>query len=475
MLSINGTDPKAKAGIMARGSSLSANAANAYARVNPIDANGPRLSYRTADGGTSNTAGTGNGTSPIWVRLQRVGNTFNAYRSADGNAWTLIGSTTITMGSTIFLGLATASDTAGQTVTAQYRHFSDTTAPVVTIPAAASGLTATAASPNEVDLNWTDNSNNETGFKVQRRTTSGTYQTIFTTAPAATSFADMGVDPGTVYFYQIIATNSAGDATPSNEFGVATPNSAPTHTFASNDIGNPALAGSANAIASDQYDVTGGGTDVWNAADQAQFESTQLTGDFDVQVRVAGRNLRQRHQSAARAHGPRNPRRRQQECLHADLRRRRRTVQACLPLHHRRHEHLNRHRRQQPARHEHLAATDARRQHLHRLFEHGRRELEPDRIDHDFDGADDLCWHGRHIARRNDGNGAVQGSDDRISSEHTAIMARGTKAIRKSRRLSAPNRSARADERAAWLDTTASDRLPSASANPGHEESSSRS
>ena len=411
---LQAADPKAKAGIMAR-SSLSANAANAYARVNPLDANGPRLSYRTTDGGTSNTAGTGNGTDPIWVRLARVGNVFTAYRSPDGVTWTVIGSTTVAMGQSIYLGLATASDTAGQTVLAQYRHFGDTTAPVVTVPNAVTNLNANASSPTEVDLTWTDNSTNETGFKVQRRTASTTYQTIFTTAAGANSYSDMTAAANTTYFYQIVATNSAGDATPSNEFQVTTPNlPPPAHVFASTDIGSPTPAGNTNALATDQYDVTGGGTDVWGTSDQTQFESTQLTGDFDVQVRVAGEaSPRDKIRFLGSWRARRSPA--QQRHLHANLRRRGRAIQICLPCDHRRNVRVGRLGREQSARHEYVAAPHPRWQCLHRLFQHGRRQLDDDRIDDGRDGADDLCRDGGHFAIDNvHRDGAVQGFDDRV-------------------------------------------------------------
>jgi hypothetical protein len=50
---------------------------------------------------------------------------------------------------------------------------SPTTTPTPTptatpIPAAPTNLTATAASSSQINLSWTDNSNNETGFKVER-------------------------------------------------------------------------------------------------------------------------------------------------------------------------------------------------------------------------------------------------------------------------------------------------------------------
>ena len=41
-----------------------------------------------------------------------------------------------------------------------------------TIPAAPSGLTATAASSSQINLSWTNNANNQTGFKIDQATNS---------------------------------------------------------------------------------------------------------------------------------------------------------------------------------------------------------------------------------------------------------------------------------------------------------------
>src|SRR5438552_4953571 len=50
-------------------------------------------------------------------------------------------------------------------------------------PAAPSGLTITTITSSSVSLAWTDNSNNETGFKIQRKQgATGAYTTIKTTA-----------------------------------------------------------------------------------------------------------------------------------------------------------------------------------------------------------------------------------------------------------------------------------------------------
>src|SRR4029077_19099293 len=48
------------------------------------------------------------------------------------------------------------------------------------LPAAPSGLTATAVSSSQINLNWTDNSTNETGFKVERSVNNQTFSQIAT-------------------------------------------------------------------------------------------------------------------------------------------------------------------------------------------------------------------------------------------------------------------------------------------------------
>jgi hypothetical protein len=84
-------------------------------------------------------------------------------------------------------------------------------------PDAPSLLSATAASQTQINLSWTDNSDNETGFKVQRSPngTSGWTQ-IGTAAANATSYQDTGLSCGTAYYYRVLAYNVNGDSDPSN-------------------------------------------------------------------------------------------------------------------------------------------------------------------------------------------------------------------------------------------------------------------
>lgn len=83
-------------------------------------------------------------------------------------------------------------------------------------PAPADALTATV-SGTSVALAWTDQSSDETGFKVEYKTSArGTWTTATTTAANATSFTVSGLTAGT-YWFRVVATNGNGDAMSSSE------------------------------------------------------------------------------------------------------------------------------------------------------------------------------------------------------------------------------------------------------------------
>jgi fibronectin type 3 domain-containing protein len=90
-----------------------------------------------------------------------------------------------------------------------------------TPPAAPTALTASAVPGMQINLQWTDNSTNETGFKVERKATSaGTYIQIATTAAGATSYPDTGLQVGTTYYYRVRAyRNGSGNSAYTNEAG----------------------------------------------------------------------------------------------------------------------------------------------------------------------------------------------------------------------------------------------------------------
>ena len=104
-----------------------------------------------------------------------------------------------------------------------------TSAPSSTSPAAPSGLTATAVSASSITLSWTDNSANETGFKVERGTSAaGTFSLITTTSANVVSFSDTGLAASTTYYYRVRATNTAGDSANTTVASATTSATAPT-------------------------------------------------------------------------------------------------------------------------------------------------------------------------------------------------------------------------------------------------------
>ncbi|HVH62753.1 MAG TPA: fibronectin type III domain-containing protein, partial [Candidatus Dormibacteraeota bacterium] len=83
-----------------------------------------------------------------------------------------------------------------------------------TPPAAPSGLTATAVDASHISLNWTAASG-ATTYKIQRSPDGSTGWTQVGTSATA-SFTDSGLTQLTTYYYQVIASNIAGDSPPSN-------------------------------------------------------------------------------------------------------------------------------------------------------------------------------------------------------------------------------------------------------------------
>ena len=96
------------------------------------------------------------------------------------------------------------------------------------VPAAPVNLAASAVSTSQINLTWTDNSSNETGFKIERKTGSGgTYAQIATTGANVTSYNDTGLSASTNYYYRVRATNSIGDSAYSNEANATTSSTVP--------------------------------------------------------------------------------------------------------------------------------------------------------------------------------------------------------------------------------------------------------
>jgi regulation of enolase protein 1 (concanavalin A-like superfamily)/phosphatidylserine/phosphatidylglycerophosphate/cardiolipin synthase-like enzyme len=110
-----------KAGIMVR-ETLAAGAKHATILVSA----GKGVAFQrrpTTNGQSVSTSGTPSA-PPRWLKLERNGNTFTASESPNGSAWTPVGTTTITMASSVFVGLAVTSHSSTATSTATFDNVS---------------------------------------------------------------------------------------------------------------------------------------------------------------------------------------------------------------------------------------------------------------------------------------------------------------------------------------------------------------
>ncbi len=81
-----------------------------------------------------------------------------------------------------------------------------------------SNLKATAVSTSQINLSWTDNSQAEDGYKIERKAIGGgDFAQVATVGPNVAAFADTGLNPNTTYVYRVRTFNSvAGNSEYSN-------------------------------------------------------------------------------------------------------------------------------------------------------------------------------------------------------------------------------------------------------------------
>ncbi len=133
--SLGTADPWSKAGVMIR-DTLAAD--SAFAMMVATGTNGVTFQYRSlgagnaaADNGDRDAAvdpAMNQDDEPVWVRIDRSGDNFNAYWSLDGANWSpsVHNPQTIQMGASIYIGLAVTSHSPGNPTTAEFSDVSTT-------------------------------------------------------------------------------------------------------------------------------------------------------------------------------------------------------------------------------------------------------------------------------------------------------------------------------------------------------------
>lgn len=87
------------------------------------------------------------------------------------------------------------------------------------VPSTPTELNGRRISDYQVDLTWKDNSNNEIGFKIERKTEQGNFTEIGKTSVDINTFSDKSSDMNSNYTYRVYAYNELGKSVKySNEF-----------------------------------------------------------------------------------------------------------------------------------------------------------------------------------------------------------------------------------------------------------------
>jgi hypothetical protein len=92
-----------------------------------------------------------------------------------------------------------------------------------TAPLSPSDLTASPISARQVDLTWSDNSGDESGFRLERSAAGVAFQTIAMLGPGVTRYSDLDLTGGTHYAYRVESFNTAGDSAQPSDATVVTP------------------------------------------------------------------------------------------------------------------------------------------------------------------------------------------------------------------------------------------------------------
>jgi hypothetical protein len=280
--SLQNTDPWAKSGVMIR-ETLSADSAHAMMVVTA--GNGANFQRRLSTGASSLNTGPLTAMAPYWVKLVRNGSTFTGYASPDGITWTLVGSDTVSMASTVYIGLAVTSHNSSALCTATFDGVTvnfGNAPPAVQITAPANGATFTA--PASIKITATATAS--TGGAVTRV---DFYQgtTLIgnaTASPYSVSWSNVAAGNYTLTAKVTDTQNTTATSSPVT-VTVASGSAVLPAPWASSDIGNVGVTGSAS-YQNGVYSISGAGSDIWGSADQFNYLYRPLTGDGQIVTRL---------------------------------------------------------------------------------------------------------------------------------------------------------------------------------------------
>jgi len=135
-------------------------------------------------------------------------------------------------------------------------------------------LRAKTIAANAVDISWKDMSNNEDGFKLERKAGLAPFTEIATLGANVNFYNDTGLNPGTIYFYRAYAFNTNGSSIYSNTDSTETASNIPATPGVNLALNRPTAASSVNSTYPTSHAVDGNSNDTYWRSGTVPIDST---------------------------------------------------------------------------------------------------------------------------------------------------------------------------------------------------------
>jgi len=147
-----------------------------------------------------------------------------------------------------------------------------------TPPATPSNLSVTVNSSSAINLSWTDNADNETGFDIKRSLDSTNWSLVGTAGINATNYTNAGLISDTTYYYRVHATNSGGNSVYSNIANTTTDQASPIETVTLQDSLNDYIGTEDSYVASGSPGSNWGSSSNLNSDGDDSSSNGELVG-----------------------------------------------------------------------------------------------------------------------------------------------------------------------------------------------------
>jgi len=170
-----------------------------------------RVSWRTANGGSTSAADGIAAYVPEWFKIERSGSTVRGYHSNDGSAWNLVTTQTVSFPQQVLVGLFVCSRNTDALNFSTFDQVSLTTS----LPFVPPVLTASSANAEAI-LSWTP-VEGAASYRLKRSLVSGGPYDVIADVLTETAYVDGGLTNATTYHYIVTSVNPMGEGPPSPE------------------------------------------------------------------------------------------------------------------------------------------------------------------------------------------------------------------------------------------------------------------